>query len=298
MTGNAGFSVGDVLVDGVSVGAVSSYTFINLIANHMIWATFVPATYTITPSAGANGTIAPSTVQTVTINGSSPAFVMTPATGYHIADVLIDCLTNPGAIAAGTYTFTNVTANHTIAVSFAINTFTITPSAGPNGTISPPSIANVPTGNSQTYATTPAAGYHILSVLVDGVYVGAVGTYTFTDVTASHAIWATFEVDSVMAVTAPTGGGSYVQGSTLTIVWTAVPAYATREYGVFLWNGGSWYLGYIVPANGATTSYSQDVVLNVPLSTTYQAIVAYRTSSAAAWGQFAFSSGGNFSVTP
>ena len=35
--------------------------------------------------------------------------------------------------AAPSYTFTNVTANHTIAVTFAINTYTLTPSVGADG---------------------------------------------------------------------------------------------------------------------------------------------------------------------
>ena len=49
----------DVLVDGVSVGAVTSYTFTNVTANHTIAASFAINTYTITATAGANGTIEP-----------------------------------------------------------------------------------------------------------------------------------------------------------------------------------------------------------------------------------------------
>ena len=49
----------DVLVDGVSVGAVTSYTFTDVTADHTIEATFAINTYTITASAGANGTISP-----------------------------------------------------------------------------------------------------------------------------------------------------------------------------------------------------------------------------------------------
>jgi hypothetical protein len=46
---------------------------------------------------------------------------------------------------------------------------------------------------SQTYAISPGSGYTISSVTVDGVSKGAVSTYTFTDVTANHAITAGFE---------------------------------------------------------------------------------------------------------
>ena len=41
----------DVLVDGVSVGAVTSYTFTDVTADHTIAASFAINTYTITASA-------------------------------------------------------------------------------------------------------------------------------------------------------------------------------------------------------------------------------------------------------
>ena len=72
-----------MLVDGVSQGAITSYTFSNVIANHTIAATFTVLTYTITPTAGAGGTITPGTVQTVDYDGSA-TFAITPNTGYRI----------------------------------------------------------------------------------------------------------------------------------------------------------------------------------------------------------------------
>ena len=71
----------------------------------------------------------------MTVNhGASQTFTITPDTNYHVADVLVDGA-SVGAVTS--YTFTNVTANHTIAASFAIDTHTITATAGANGTISP-----------------------------------------------------------------------------------------------------------------------------------------------------------------
>ncbi len=46
-------------------------------------------TWIITPSAGANGAIDPATAQSV-LEGTDQAFTITPATGYHIDDVLVD----------------------------------------------------------------------------------------------------------------------------------------------------------------------------------------------------------------
>ncbi|MEK7399912.1 MAG: cohesin domain-containing protein, partial [Candidatus Poribacteria bacterium] len=115
--------------------------------------------------------------------------------GYHVADVLVDG-SSVGAV--GTYTFTNVTANHTISASFSINTFTITASAGANGSIIPSGTLNVNSGTDLIFAIIANVGYHIADVLVDGASVGVVNIYTFTNVTANHTISATFEATAVL----------------------------------------------------------------------------------------------------
>ena len=73
--------------------------------------------YTITASAGANGIITPSGEIEVA-EGANKTFTFTANTNYEIDEVLIDGTNNPAAIAAGSYTFENVTENHTIHVTF------------------------------------------------------------------------------------------------------------------------------------------------------------------------------------
>jgi outer membrane protein assembly factor BamB len=72
---------------------------------------------TITASAGTNGTISPSGVVIVTY-GASQTFTMKPNTGYYIATLTVD---GSPVTPAPRYTFTNVTTNHTISVTFAAN---------------------------------------------------------------------------------------------------------------------------------------------------------------------------------
>jgi hypothetical protein len=86
-------------------------------------------TYAIAASAGAGGAISPS--GSVVVNcGADQEFTITPDACHTIAAVIVD--SNPqGAVAS--YTFTNVTANHTIAASFTLNTYTIAASAGSGG---------------------------------------------------------------------------------------------------------------------------------------------------------------------
>lgn len=117
MNANADYRVADVEVDGVSVGAKTTYTFANVNAEHTIAVTFEeipePVVYTITASTGANGNIVPSGKIEVK-EGDSKAFTMTPADGYAVEDVKVDGV-SVGVRTA--YTFTNVAADHTIAVS-------------------------------------------------------------------------------------------------------------------------------------------------------------------------------------
>jgi uncharacterized repeat protein (TIGR02543 family) len=207
MTPNANYHVADVLVDGSSVGAVTGFTFTNVTANHTIAASFAIDTRTITASAGANGAISPT--GSVVVNfGSDQPFTITPNANFHVLDVLVD----GGSVGAVTaYTFTNVTANHTIAASFAIDTRTITASAGANGVISPTGSVVVNFGSNQTFTMTPGTGYHVADVQVDAASVGAVASYTFTNVTANHTIAASFAINTYALTINVTGGGSVLR---------------------------------------------------------------------------------------
>jgi hypothetical protein len=71
----------------------------------------------IIATAGAGGTINPAGTVIVE-EGEDQKFTFTPDNCYEIDEVLIDGTNNPTAVTAGSYTFNNITANHTIAVSF------------------------------------------------------------------------------------------------------------------------------------------------------------------------------------
>ncbi len=214
ITPNSGYKIASVTVDGAAVGAVATYTFSNVSANHTIAATFSANTYTITASAGTNGSISPSGTTTVN-GGGSQTYTITPATGYLIASVTVDG-TSAGTVSS--YTFSNVTANHTIAATFVIDPYTITATAGTGGSISPSGSVSVNYGASQSFTITPAANYKIASVTVDGASVGAVATYTFSNVTTNHTIAATFTANSTYTITATAGAGGSISPSGATTV--------------------------------------------------------------------------------
>ncbi|MGE0076223.1 MAG: Ig-like domain-containing protein [Bacteroidales bacterium] len=199
-----GYHIADVLVDGSSVGAVSSYTFSSVSAAHTISASFAINTHTITASAGLNGSITPS--GDVSVNeGDDQSFTISASSGYHIADVLVDG-SSVGAVSS--YTFSSVSAAHTISASFAINTHTITASAGDNGSINPLGAVSVNEGDDQSFTIAASSGYHIADVLVDGSSVGAVSSYTFSSVSAAHTISASFAINTHTITASAESNGS------------------------------------------------------------------------------------------
>ena len=76
-----------------------------------------PTQYTLTPSAGANGSISPSTPQTVTA-GNNQTFNFSPNSGYEVDQVKVDGASV--SFSGNSYTFTNVQASHTINVTFKL----------------------------------------------------------------------------------------------------------------------------------------------------------------------------------
>ncbi|MBR0304550.1 MAG: fibronectin type III domain-containing protein, partial [Bacteroidales bacterium] len=130
VTPATGYDVTAITVNGSNVIADAqatvmgayTYTFPAVTANRTLTATMTKKHFTITATAGANGTInGPATVE----YGDNATYTITPTTGYEIANVTVDGM-SVGAVA--TYTFHNVTANHTINATFA-EEFCVVPTA-------------------------------------------------------------------------------------------------------------------------------------------------------------------------
>ncbi len=176
-------------------------------------------TYIIKATSGTNGSISPSGNVPVE-HGRGEIFTFTAEEGYHVASILIDgtalnSAEMEDAIENG-YTFNNVTANgHTIEVTFAINVYTITATSGENGRISPSGNVPVNHGDDPAFEFTPSTGYHVASILVDGVALegdeledAIVNGYTFIDVTANgHKIEVTFAINvyTISAISSANG---------------------------------------------------------------------------------------------
>jgi hypothetical protein len=131
-----------------------------------------------------------------------------------VADVTVDGVSQGPQ---SSYTFTDITRNHTIAATFALNGgITITATAGSNGSISPSGDVSVAAGAKQKFTFTPDPGYRVADVVVDSMSKGALTSYTFSNVQSGHTISVTFTLDVyTINLTAATGGSVEVTGTAI-----------------------------------------------------------------------------------
>ncbi|MCU0582900.1 MAG: hypothetical protein MUE57_03525 [Syntrophales bacterium] len=82
---------------------------------------------------------------------------------------------------------------------------TITATSGHGGVILPSSRLSVGYGLSKMFVIRPWEGYAICDIEVDGVSIGPVSMYMFTNITENHTIRATFRKDTPAAPQRPAG---------------------------------------------------------------------------------------------
>ncbi|MGA2092466.1 MAG: CotH kinase family protein, partial [Sedimentisphaerales bacterium] len=260
-TPTTGYEVDKWTVDGGDVQAGgTTYTLSNITAGHTVAVSFKIMTYTVTASAGANGSIDPTS--TVVNYDGSQLFTATPTTGYEVDKWKVD---GADVQTGGTaFTLSNITANHTVAVSFKIMTYTVTGTAGANGSINPTS-AVVNYNSGQLFTAISDTGYEVDTWQLDGADAQTGGsTYTLSNITATHTVAVTFKAIPTYTVTgeagangsiSPTSEVVYRDGSQL---FTATPGtcYEVDKWqldGVDIQTGGTTYTLSNITANHTVT---------------------------------------------
>ena len=152
----------------------------------------------VTATSGEGGAIDP-TGTTLVKKGTSKTFNVVPATGYEVANVVVDGI-DLGPIAY--YTFERVGTDHTISATFQkaqaggeIAIFSVlTTVAGEGGAVQPAGQTKVATGETVNVTFVPDEGYQLSSVKVNGRKVEvADNTYALT-MDQNYAVTADFEV--------------------------------------------------------------------------------------------------------
>ncbi len=250
-----GYTISNVAVDGRSVGAISTYTFWNVTANHTIQTSFrsaSAATYTlnVTKAGTGSGTVTADPAGPTYGYGTRVTLTAAPDANSVFAGYSGDC-NSAGLTCSGTMT-RNVNVTATFKARSATS-YTITASAGVGGTISPLGTVSVASGSGKTFTITPNSGYAVYNVAIDGRSVGAVNSYTFTNVTSNHTIAASFAKQGSSA------GTLLLYEGFEDLNWSSRSWYDNTRHGILATSGcysgnclqWSWDKGATIPTNGA-----------------------------------------------
>ncbi len=212
ITPYSGYKITDVVIDGSSVGAIDSYTFNNVQANHSINANFGAFTYTLNLTAGTGGSVSPSGLVSVNPHDNKTVTI-TPLSCYDIKDVVIDGKSNDPIT---NFTFNDITTDHVLIATFVQKQYTISASTnGYGGSIIPSGDTKVNCGDNKEYSITADYGYSINDVAVDSVSQGKINKYTFSNIIADHKIFSKFsliQTGSLFVTSVPVGVQVFIDG--------------------------------------------------------------------------------------
>ncbi len=179
--------------------STSNPLIINVEQDSTLTAIFDLIHYTISFSAGENGSITPLGDSSITVNEAIHCTI-TPNTGYVLDNVtyngvsIVEELTE-NSNASYSYDISSVSADVTIEATFREYVeYTITASSGEHGSISPEGAITV-TSSVKTFEFTPDEGYVVSKVILDDNAVPFYGnSYTLNDINADHTLYVEFEV--------------------------------------------------------------------------------------------------------
>jgi hypothetical protein len=166
----------------------------------------------------SGGSISPSAGNVSVPYAHNQAFTFTPAPSYRIGDVKVDGLSigHPAG-----YSFTNVTANHTLEVLFVPDAWVLDVGIAGSGAVTRnPDLSGYATGALVQLTATPEAGFAFLDWGGDTT---AFANPLTINMQSDRTLIAKF-IDiapPIVHVTAPHGGESWPQGSLQNITWSA-----------------------------------------------------------------------------
>ena len=174
-----------------------SFTLTNVAADAAVRVTFKaapPPTVIVTPASEAGGVISPDTLVVVN-SGANVSFTATPESGFLVDQWLVnEALAQTGG---GSFTLANVAADTAVRVTFKAApppTYTMTPTAGTGGAISPDTPLIISSGTDVNFTARPASGFLIDRWLVNEALAQTGGeAFTLNNVTGDTAVRVTFK---------------------------------------------------------------------------------------------------------
>ncbi|RED52747.1 DUF6528 family protein [Cohnella lupini] len=156
----------------------------------------LPASVTLATYGGGTTTMPAAVHWNVASSSYNPSLASAQTFTVNGAVTLPDGVTNPDDVPLTVTVSVSVKARSSD--GSAPTYYTITASAGENGSISPSGTVNVVRGGSQSFTIKANDGYKIAGVTADGQNIGNVSTYSFSNVTASHSISASFVKEEIV----------------------------------------------------------------------------------------------------
>jgi len=265
---------GNVLVLNVAsevdtYSASASYT-ITPRAGNVTWTVVGISPYTLSYTAGGNGTLTGQTSQIVNYGGSGTPVtaVGVPANEYHFVNWSDSSTANPR-------TDTNVTGNISVSASFAINTYTLTYNGNGATSGTAPSDASSPynynatvtvLGNTGSLAKTGCtfSGWNTAANGSGTAYAPG-ATFNITANTTLYAQWTctvTYNGNGATSGTAPSDASSpYNYNATVTVLGNTGSLAKT----------GYTFAGWNTAANGSGTAYAPGATFSITANTTLYA---------------------------
>jgi len=218
ITPDAGYEIADVIVDGVSVGAVANYTFNNVVSHHTIDASFSLLEYTITVSASPaeGGSVSGGgvykhgeTVDLTAVEDDSYRFKNWTESGVVVS-------TDPN------YSFTASTSRDLVA-NFIEKTYELTVNISGQGSVDKqPDKALYMPGEVVNLTAIPETGWRFLNW--SGSLTGNTSPASIT-MNNDKTVSANFAINQYVVVVSPnpqnggvvSGGGTYPHGETVTL---------------------------------------------------------------------------------
>ncbi|MDH5547047.1 MAG: DUF1566 domain-containing protein [Gammaproteobacteria bacterium] len=207
-------NVGYSFVNWSDGSVLNPRTDINVTSNINVSAFFSDNVYSLTYAAGVNGALAVGTnqistfTQNVVHGGNSVQVTAVPNTGYHFTNW------SDGSIQSSR-TDLNVTGNINVSANFAINTYTLSYSAGPNGTLRANDSQGLTFSQTVNYGSdgfavraAPGPGYHFVNWSDGSIQ----NPRTDTNVTGNVTVTAIFAIDTFTLKYTDDGNGT-IQGN-------------------------------------------------------------------------------------
>ena len=164
-----GYRLSKVTLDGEDV--TSSVTGQELVlrevkSNHDVTVAFEKITYTVAVSSGGHGSVDPDGDVLVDY-GDSLTVKIAPDTGYVLKSVILDGIDVTSSVSGLVFVLNDVVSDHSVRVEFEVITYTVTVTAGENGSADP-TTSVVEYGKSLKIVFIPEPGYRTSYLTING----------------------------------------------------------------------------------------------------------------------------------